>query len=202
MNAPASKAGGPPSADGDTILSLVAYSYWLATGAPTGDDTMPGRGYPRLKETKQGFEPARGASVYAAKCALCHGTDGAGILLADGRILFPPLWGRDSYNWGAGMHKIDVAAAFINHNMPLGLANTLSDQDSWDVAGFMNSHERPQDPRFQGDLTATAERSMPTSSTTTASGNRNKATSWANALPPGERVDRGCTANSRYGAVG
>lgn len=157
MNAPASKAGGPPSADSDTILSLVAYSYWLATGAPTGDDTMPGRGYPRLKETKQGFEPARGASVYAAKCALCHGTDGAGVTLADGRTLFPPLWGRDSFNWGAGMHKVDVAAAFIKHNMPLGLANTLSDQDAWDVAGFMNSHERPQDPRFQGDLTATAE---------------------------------------------
>ncbi|WP_373509996.1 c-type cytochrome [Thiocapsa sp.] len=114
MNAPASKAGRPPSADSDTILSLVACSYWLATGAPTGDDTMPGRGYPRLKETKQSFEPARGASVYAAKCTLCHGTDGAGVTLADGRALFPPLWGRDSYNWGAGMHKIDVAAAFTS----------------------------------------------------------------------------------------
>ncbi len=157
MNAQASKAGGPPSADSDTIVSLVAYSYWLAKGAPTGDDTMPGRGYTRLKETEQGFEPERGASVYAAKCALCHGTDGAGVTLTDGRTLFPPLWGRESYNWGAGMHKVDVAAAFIKHNMPLGLANTLSDQDAWDVAAFMNSHERPQDPRYQGDLAATAE---------------------------------------------
>ncbi|WP_373509995.1 hypothetical protein [Thiocapsa sp.] len=41
--------------------------------------------------------------------------------------------------------------------MPLGLADTLSDQQAWDVASFMNGHERPQDPKFQGDLAATAE---------------------------------------------
>ena len=28
-----------------------------------------------------------------------------------------------------------------------------------DVAAFMNSHERPQDPRFEGDVNATRERS-------------------------------------------
>ncbi len=38
MNAQASAAGGPPSADSETMVSLVAYSYWLAKGAPTGDD--------------------------------------------------------------------------------------------------------------------------------------------------------------------
>ncbi len=157
MNAQASTAGGPPAADSDTVVSLVAYSFWLAKGAPTGDDNMPGRGYARLKETAQGFDPGRGASLYTAKCALCHGADGAGVTLADGRTLFPPLWGAESYNWGAGMHKIDVAAAFIKHNMPLGLRDSLSDQEAWDLAAFMNSHERPQDPRFQGDLNATKE---------------------------------------------
>ncbi len=158
MNAQASAAGGPPSADSETIVSLVAYSYWLAKGAPTGDDSMPGRGYPRLKETEQGFDPERGAVVYAAKCALCHGENGAGVAQGDGRTLFPPLWGSESYNWGAGMHKIDAAAAFIRHNMPLGLADSLSDQEAWDVAAYMNSHERPQDPRHEGNLQATTER--------------------------------------------
>jgi len=157
MNAQASVAGGPPSADSDTMVSLVAYSYWLAKGAPTGDDTMPGRGYGRLKETDQGFDPERGAAVYAARCALCHGGDGAGVAHTDGRTLFPALWGAESYNWGAGMHRIDTAAAFIKHNMPLGLGGSLSDQEAWDVAAFMNSHERPQDPRYRGDLAATAE---------------------------------------------
>ena len=119
---------------------------------------MPGRGYPRLKETDQGFDPERGAVVYAAKCALCHGADGAGVAYSDGRTLFPPLWGAESYNWGAGMHKIDTAAAFIKHNMPLGFGGSLRDQDAWDVAAYMNSQERPQDPRHQGDLAATTER--------------------------------------------
>jgi thiosulfate dehydrogenase len=157
MNAQASAAGRPPAADSAAMVSLVAYSYWLAKGAPTGDDTMPGRGFPRLKETDQGFDPERGAAVYAAKCALCHGEGGAGVALPDGRTLFPPLWGAESFNWGAGMHRIDTAAAFIKHNMPLGLAESLSDQESWDLAAFINSHERPQDPRYQGDLAATTK---------------------------------------------
>jgi thiosulfate dehydrogenase len=42
--------------------------------------------------------------------------------------------------------------------MPLGLSDSLSEQETCDVAAFMNSHERPQDPRHDGDLTATTER--------------------------------------------
>jgi thiosulfate dehydrogenase len=60
MNAQGSKVGYPPSAEGDTIVSLVSYFYWLATAAPTGDQRMPGRGYPRLSETPKGFDPERG----------------------------------------------------------------------------------------------------------------------------------------------
>ncbi len=155
MNAQASVHGGPPAAHSETMTSLVAYSYWLAKGALTGDLRMPGRGYVRLKETSRGFDPGRGAAVYAAKCALCHGEDGAGVAHADGRTLFPPLWGAGSYNWGAGMHRVDTAAAFIKHNMPLGVSGVLSDQEAWDVAAFVNSHERPQDPRHRGDLALT-----------------------------------------------
>ena len=39
--------------------------------------------------------------------------------------------------------------------MPLGKGGTLSEQDAWDVAIFMNSHERPQDPRFKGSVAET-----------------------------------------------
>ena len=55
------------------------------------------------------------------------------------------------------MHRIDTAAAFIKHNMPLGLGDSLTDQEAWDAAAYMNSQERPQDPRHQGDLAATTE---------------------------------------------
>lgn len=91
-------------------------------------------------------------------CAQCHGENGAGVADAGNNTLFPPLWGAESYNWGAGMHNIDAAAAFIKHNMPLGLRDSLSDQDAWDVAAYMNSHERPQDPRFNGNLQETAKK--------------------------------------------
>jgi thiosulfate dehydrogenase len=33
---------------------------------------------------------------------------------------------------------------------------SLSDQQAWDVAAFINSHERPQDPRFNGNFARTA----------------------------------------------
>jgi len=34
----------------------------------------------------------------------------------------------------------------------------LSDQEAWDVSAYMNSHERPQDPRWEGDKASTAEK--------------------------------------------
>ena len=74
------------------------------------------------------------------------GAQGAG--LKEGRkYTFPPLWGRDSYNAGAGMHRVHTAAAFIKANMPLGQPNTLTDQEAWDVAAYINGKPRPPDPR-------------------------------------------------------
>jgi len=31
----------------------------------------------------------------------------------------------------------------------------LTDQQAWDIALFMNSHERPQDPRYTGSVQET-----------------------------------------------
>lgn len=53
------------------------------------------------------------------------------------------------------MHRINTAAAFIRANMPFGKAGSLSNQQAWDVALYINSHERPQDPRFNGDIEKT-----------------------------------------------
>jgi thiosulfate dehydrogenase len=75
----------------------------------------------------------------------------------EGGLAFPPLWGDRSYNWGAGMHRTNTAAAFIRANMPLGKPNTLSEQEAWDVAAFLNSHERPADPRQQAKTIAEAD---------------------------------------------
>lgn len=143
--------GKAPPLDSAEMVALETYAWWMATGAPVGKK-LPGAGYP-----KAGFKPpqppdyARGETVFRNNCALCHGDDGQGRQVA-GRNVFPPLWGPQSFNWGAGMHQLDNAAAFIKANMPFSRGNTLSDQDAWDVAMYMDAHERPQDPRFDGSV--------------------------------------------------
>jgi len=146
--------GKAPAANDPVLVALQTYMFWLASGAPTGT-RLPGQGYPKLPPPPQKADYLRGQAVYERNCALCHGADGAGQSTAHGHPVFPALWGPDSYNWGAGMHQLGNAAGFIKHNMPLGQAGQLTDQEAWDVAYFMNAHERPQDPRFRGDLEQT-----------------------------------------------
>jgi thiosulfate dehydrogenase len=148
-----SENGKVPAADDPIIVAIEAYSYWLATGAPVGAE-LAGRGYPKLAQPPSPPDYARGAAVYKAQCALCHGADGDGQYVR-GETVFPALWGSDSYNWGAGMGNIDALAAFAKANMPLGGAGTLSVQQAWDVAQYIDSHERPQDPRFIGSVAET-----------------------------------------------
>ncbi|MCO5101357.1 MAG: c-type cytochrome [Burkholderiaceae bacterium] len=138
--------GKAPPVDGEIIRALTVFSYWLAKGAPTGV-ALAGRGYPDVAQPARGYDIGKGRQVYSAKCAICHADDGQGQKVGDDYV-FPPLWGKDSYNWGAGMHRIGTAAAFIKANMPLGKGGSLGDEDAWNVAAFVNSHERPQDPRL------------------------------------------------------
>jgi thiosulfate dehydrogenase len=151
MNAQASPNGGPPPLGDPVYQDITSYAFWLASGAPTGQQ-LPGAGYPKMAKTELGYDYNRGAKVYAQNCALCHGSEGQGTRAADGKVRFPPLWGPEAYNWGAGMASISNAAAFIKHNMPLGQGGTLSDQDAWDVAAFINTFERPKDPRQTGTV--------------------------------------------------
>jgi len=146
-----------PAADSHVINALSVYSYWLATGAPTAQ-ALPGRGYPEVPAPSGGHDLAKGEQIYVAQCAVCHGADGQGQKSAD-EYVFPPLWGKYSFNWGAGMHRINTAAGFIKSSMPLGKGNSLSDEEAWHVAAFMNSHERPQDPRLvDGSIETTREK--------------------------------------------
>lgn len=149
--------GKAPEADSEVMVALQSYIYWLATGAPVGKK-LPGQGYPVLPKPAQAPSPERGKLVFAADCALCHGADGQGTKAADGSYQFPPLWGPQSYNWGAGMHRVNTAAGFIKANMPFGRGGSLTDQDAWDVAAYIDSRPRPQDPRFTGDVAATREK--------------------------------------------
>ena len=148
--------GAMPPADSQTIVALETYMYWLAKGAPTGVK-LAGQGFPKLAKPAQKADYTRGQQVYEQHCVLCHGADGAGQY-AGGKMVFPALWGDDSYNWGAGMHSVATAAAFIKANMPLSQGNTLTEQQAWDVAYFIDAQERPQDPRFNGSVEETRKK--------------------------------------------
>ncbi|WP_027016036.1 c-type cytochrome [Comamonas composti] len=144
---------GKAPADGhDVLVAVEAYAYWMAQKAPTGEK-LPGAGFAKVGQAEQEPSVERGAKVYEANCALCHGDKGQGQETG-GVTVFPPLWGKQSYNWGAGMHEVDKAANFIKNNMPYGNP-TLSDQEAWDVSLYINSMERPQDPRFTGNVAET-----------------------------------------------
>ena len=68
-----------------------------------------------------------------------------------GDIVFPPLWGDESFNICAGLARTYKAAAFVKYNMPMGIqtkglwghGNVLSDQDAIDVAEFFTHQPRP-----------------------------------------------------------
>ena len=87
-----------------------------------------------------------GQHVFEQRCAACHQNDGFG-LPASGNLVngyvFPPLWGPDSFNDGAGLHRVLTAARFIKAKMPLGSAN-LDDDQAFDVSAFINSKPRPE----------------------------------------------------------
>ncbi|MBT00029.1 MAG: cytochrome C [Oceanospirillaceae bacterium] len=150
--------GTPPAYGSDDMLALAAYHQWLAKSAPVYEKNIGGRGFSHLGKTiPEDISYEKGEAVYQANCAICHGNDGAGQKKA-GKVVFPPLWGDGAYNWGAGMTRIFTAASFIKNNMPLSKPGSLTDEEAWNVAWYINSQERPQDPRYTGNARETREK--------------------------------------------
>ncbi|MCK9336557.1 MAG: c-type cytochrome [Arcobacteraceae bacterium] len=146
--------GYPLPPNSKEMKAFEAYIHWLSQGVPVGGAKMEGRGLAKIdrKMVKQrAADPKAGEKVYEVHCVACHGANGEGIKnegLANG-YMYPPLWGEDSYNRGAGMFRLLKAADFIKSNMPLGATNEhpiLTDAEAYDVAAFMNldSHYRPE----------------------------------------------------------
>ncbi|MBL8306173.1 MAG: c-type cytochrome, partial [Rubrivivax sp.] len=132
----------------------------LSSGVPVGA-ALEGTGTLQSKVPNRRADAEAGAKVYAEKCVACHGADGLGRRVgtvgdAQG-YLFPPLWGPDSFNTGAGMNRMLMATRFIRHNMPLGAshaAGQLSDDEAFDVAAFMLSQPRPAKANLEADFPA------------------------------------------------
>ena len=125
--------GTAPAHDSRELRDMVAYLAFLSWGVPAGSK-VEGQGLPRLEPLPG--DSARGAAIYLAKCARCHGVNGEGGI-------GPPVWGDASYNIGAGMARVRTAAAFIRVAMPFDSAGTLTEQEAFDVATYINSRPRP-----------------------------------------------------------
>ncbi len=137
--------------DSPEMKAMVAYMTWLK-GEKGPDGKIRGRGLPKLDRSMKP-DPVRGQQVYAEKCAVCHGKNGEGRRNAAGGWVFPPLWGDDSYNIGAGMARTFTAAGFVKANMPIAhqanfpqAQGGLSDQDALDIADFFTHQPRADYP--------------------------------------------------------
>ena len=92
-----------------------------------------------------GADAANGAVIYRQRCAFCHGADGEGRY-ASGTYYRPALWGPRSFDAHAGMARAATFAAFVHANMPLGSGGALTEQEAWDLAGFVDGQCRPKKP--------------------------------------------------------
>lgn len=132
--------------NGEALTAIVAYITWLSQGIPIKmnaeravsryNDAFAN---PRIKALaeKGAASLANGETLYAAKCASCHGAGGEGV------AGMPPVWGPRSYNAGAGNANNVQGASWVQFNMPPGGEFTLSDQEALDVTAYVNSKPRP-----------------------------------------------------------
>lgn len=128
------------------MQAMVAYLKWVGKDVKKGE-RLPGLGLVELAPLDRPADPQKGKLVYDSYCARCHGADGEGKL-AKSRLewTYPPLYGMDSYNVGAGLYRISKFAAYVKANMPYGVTFEnpfLTDEEAWDVAAYVNSMPRP-----------------------------------------------------------
>ena len=136
-----------PIVDTEASVAMATYITWLSTGLPMKmNEKKPVNDFytkvwPGAKQMKPLITKATnknyksGEKLYENKCASCHAKDGQGV--GD----FPPVWGTNSYNTGAGLSKLDKSATWLKHNMPLGNTN-LTNQEAVDISIFINAQKR------------------------------------------------------------
>lgn len=128
------------------MKAMIDYIKWV--GKDVNKETkMEGTGVEKLPFLNRSADTAKGRIVYINTCQRCHGSNGEGLPGKDTReYVYPPLWGKNSYNIGAGMYQLSRFAGFVKNNMPFGTTYknpVLTNEQAWDVAAFINSEQRP-----------------------------------------------------------
>lgn len=138
--------GTAPIKGSKEMEAIVAYINFTGSNVEKGKKAK-GSGIYELKFLDRPADPSKGKIAYLAKCQSCHKEDGNGIKSEDKiTYQYPPLWGANAYNTGAGLYRISRFAGYIKANMPFGAnykAPQLSDEEAWDIAAYVNSMPHP-----------------------------------------------------------
>lgn len=144
------------------MKAMLAYMKYLSDGITVNTaNSMKGIKTPQLEFPDRAADPEAGKIVYEQKCMSCHQKDGGGFQLEDGTYSYPALWGEKSYNDGAGMFRVMTFARFVYANMPLGATYDkpqLTVDEAYDVAAYVNSHERPHKKNRENDFAGALHR--------------------------------------------
>jgi thiosulfate dehydrogenase len=129
------------------MQAIIAYMHWIGDDIPKGKKPI-GSGILQLPFLDRAADPVKGREVYVNTCQRCHGANGQGQSNADASgYVYPPLWGENSYNTGAGLYRISFFAGFVKTNMPFLEAAydypKLTNEEAWDVAAYVNSQPHP-----------------------------------------------------------
>ena len=128
------------------MKAIIAYISWLGKDVPKGK-ALAGSGLIPLAYLNRAADPEKGKSAYDRLCSRCHGSKGEGKMFPDGiSYEYPPVWGENTYNVGAGLYRLEKMARFLKTNMPFGVSYknpTLTDEEAWDIAAFINSQPHP-----------------------------------------------------------
>ncbi|HYG18336.1 MAG TPA: c-type cytochrome [Ohtaekwangia sp.] len=151
--------GKPLGKNSRELRAITEYLMWLGKDVEKG--TRPaGVGLPELPFLPRAADPVKGRMIFEARCSECHGHNGEGVRNSDHvEWKYPPLWGPESYNVSAGLHRLSRFAGYVKANMPYGVTYDkpkLTDEEAWDVAAYVNTMPRPHKkfPEDWPDLTS------------------------------------------------
>jgi thiosulfate dehydrogenase len=147
------------------MKAIISYLNWLSRYSPL-DGNIEGKGFVNVVIPDRKVNLSHGASVFKKICSECHGLDGQGLKQINSFVYtYPPLWGEQSFNNGAGMTRVITAAQFIKGNMPFGVTYMnpqLTDAQAYDVAGYISQQARPVKKNLENDFPDLAKKPVST----------------------------------------
>ncbi len=143
---------------GKEMQAIATYINFVGSNVAKGKKAA-GSGFKDLAWLDRASDPEKGMTVYTTKCQSCHQANGEGVFTSDKtEYTYPALWGKNSFNDGAGLYRISNFAKYVKYNMPQGTnyqSPQLTDEEAWDIAAFVISQQRPHinTPKDWPDIT-------------------------------------------------